>query len=168
MACAAPSDSLSTLYRDHHGWLAGWLRRKLGNGDDAADLAHDTFLRILAARNAAAIEEPRKYLATIAKGLVVDRFRRQSIEAAWLETLAARPEPLAISPETRALILETLLAIDRMLDELGPRAREIFHLAQFEGLTYAAIGERLGVSVTTVKKHLARALAHCLILAEGC
>lgn len=168
MACAAPTASLSTLYRDHHGWLAGWLRRKLGNGDDAADLAHDTFLRILAARNAAAIEEPRKYLATIAKGLVVDRFRRQSIEAAWLETLAARPEPLAISPETRALILETLLAIDRMLDELGPRAREIFHLAQFEGLTYAAIGERLGVSVTTVKKHLARALAHCLILAEGC
>lgn len=168
MACAAPSDSLSTLYRDHHGWLAGWLRRKLGNGHDAADLAHDTFLRILAARNAAAIEEPRKYLATIAKGLVVDRFRRQSIEAAWLETLAARPEPLAISPETRALILETLLAIDRMLDELGPRAREIFLLAQFEGLTYAAIGERLGISVTTVKKHLARALAHCLILAEGC
>lgn len=168
MACAAPSDSLSTLYRDHHGWLAGWLRRKLGNGHDAADLAHDTFLRILAARNAAAIEEPRKYLATIAKGLVVDRFRRQSIEAAWLETLAARPEPLAISPETRALILETLLAIDRMLDELGPRAREIFLLAQFEGLTYTAIGERLGVSVTTVKKHLARALAHCLILAEGC
>lgn len=168
MACAAPSDSLSTLYRDHHGWLAGWLRRKLGNGHDAADLAHDTFLRILAARNAAAIEEPRKYLATIAKGLVVDRFRRQSIEAAWLETLAARPEPLVISPETRALILETLLAIDRMLDELGPRAREIFLLAQFEGLTYAAIGERLGVSVTTVKKHLARALAHCLILAEGC
>lgn len=167
MACAAPSDSLSTLYRDHHGWLAGWLRRKLGNGHDAADLAHDTFLRILAARNAAAIEEPRKYLATIAKGLVVDRFRRQSIEAAWLETLAARPEPLAISPETRALILETLLAIDRMLDELGPRAREIFHLAQFEGLSYAVIGERLGVSVTTVKKHLARALAHCLILAEG-
>lgn len=168
MACAAPSDSLSTLYRDHHGWLAGWLRRKLGNGHDAADLAHDTFLRIIAARNAAAIEEPRKYLATIAKGLVVDRFRRQSIEAAWLETLAARPEPLAISPKTRALILETLLAIDRMLDELGPRAREIFLLAQFEGLTYAAIGERLGVSVTTVKKHLARALAHCLILAEGC
>lgn len=168
MACAAPSDTLSTLYRDHHGWLAGWLRRKLGNGHDAADLAHDTFLRILAARNAAAIEEPRKYLATIAKGLVVDRFRRQSIEAAWLETLAARPEPLVISPETRALILETLLAIDRMLDELGPRAREIFLLAQFEGLTYAAIGERLGVSVTTVKKHLARALAHCLILAEGC
>lgn len=168
MNTAVPSDPLTSLYRDHHGWLKGWLRRKLGNAHDAADLAHDTFLRIVAARNALTIEEPRKYLATIANGLVIDRFRRRSIEAAWLETLAARPEPLAVSPETRALILETLFAIDRMLDEMGPRARAIFLLAQFEGLNYAAIGERLGVSVTTVKKHLARALAQCLILAEGC
>ncbi|WP_153116650.1 sigma-70 family RNA polymerase sigma factor [Rhodocyclus tenuis] len=168
MNTAVSPDPLTSLYRDHHGWLNGWLRRKLGNGHDAADLAHDTFLRILAARNAQAIEEPRKYLVTIAKGLVVDRFRRLSIEEAWLETLAARPEPLAVSPETRALILETLFAIDHMLDALGPRAREIFLLAQFEGLSYAVIGERLGVSVTAVKKHLARALAQCLILAEGC
>lgn len=168
MNTAVSSDPLTTLYRDHHGWLSGWLRRKLGDGHDAADLAHDTFLRIIAARSAPAIAEPRKYLATIAKGLVVDRFRRQSIEEAWLETLAARPEPFAVSPETRALILETLFAIDRMLDDLGPRTREIFVLAQFEGLTYATIGERLGISVTTVKKHLARALTQCLILAEGC
>lgn len=160
--------SFTLLYRDHHGWLHGWLRRKLGNAHDAADLAQDTFLRVLAGRQMTAIEEPRKYLATVANGLVVDRFRRLSIEQAWLDTLAARPEPVAVSPETRALILETLVAIDRMLDALGPRAREIFLLAQFEGLTYAAIGERLGISLTTVKKHLARALAQCLILAEGC
>lgn len=167
MTLAASPDALSTLYRDHHGWLNSWLRRKLGNSFDAADLAHDTFLRIVAARHAPIIDEPRKYLATIAKGLVVDRFRRQRIEQAWLETLAARPEPLAVSPEARALIMETLFAIDRMLDGLGPRAREVFLLARFEGLTYTAIGERLGVSVTTVKKHLARALAQCLTLAEG-
>ncbi|THF63543.1 sigma-70 family RNA polymerase sigma factor [Pseudothauera rhizosphaerae] len=156
---------IESLYSDHHGWLQGWLRRKLGNASDAADLAHDTFLRILAGRHAADILEPRKYLVTIANGLVIDRFRRQAIESAYLETLAARPEPLAVSPETRALILETLFAIDRMLDELGPRSREIFLLAQFEGLGYAQIGERLGVSVTTVKKHLVRALARCLALA---
>lgn len=168
MNTAAAPDPLSALYRDHHGWLNGWLRRRLGNRCDAADLAHDTFLRIIASRNLPAIEEPRKYLATIANGLVIDRFRRQRIEAAWLETLAARPEPLAVSPESRALILETLVAIDRMLDELEPRAREIFLLSRFEGLTYAQIGKKLGVSVTTVKKHLTRALARCLILGEGC
>ncbi|GGB99360.1 RNA polymerase sigma factor [Oxalicibacterium flavum] len=155
---------LATLYSDHHGWLQSWLRGKLGNAGDAADLAHDTFLRVLVARNAAAIQQPREYLATIARGLVTDRFRRQAIERAWLETLAAQPEPQAVSPETRAIVLETLVAIDRMLDDMGTRAREIFMLAQFEGLTYAQIGARLGISITTVKKHLVRALTHCLIL----
>ncbi|MDZ4357508.1 MAG: sigma factor, partial [Variovorax sp.] len=35
------------LYGDHHGWLQGWLRRRLGSACDAADLAHDVFMRLL-------------------------------------------------------------------------------------------------------------------------
>lgn len=157
----------SRLYSDHHRWLQGWLRRKLGNHFDAADLAQDTFLRVLRGRDTASILEPRKYLATIANGLMIDNFRRQRVENAYLETLAARPETLDVSPETRALILETLIAIDRMLDSLAPRTRTIFMLAQIEGLTYATIGEQLGISVTTVKKHLTHALTQCLLLSEA-
>ncbi|AMG39386.1 MULTISPECIES: sigma-70 family RNA polymerase sigma factor [Achromobacter] len=165
MSDQAPAPTLEALYCDHHSWLVGMLRRKLGNGDSAADLAQDTFLRVLANRNVDAILRPREYLATIARGLVTDAYRRQAIERAYLETLAARPEPVAISPETRAILLETVLAIDRMLDQLGPRTREIFLLAQFEELTYAQVGARLGVSLTTVKKHMVRALTQCLLLA---
>ena len=165
MSDQAPAPTLEALYCDHHSWLVGMLRRKLGNGDSAADLAQDTFLRVLANRNVDAILRPREYLATIARGLVTDAYRRQAIERAYLETLAARLEPVAISPETRAILLETVLAIDRMLDQLGPRTREIFLLAQFEELTYAQVGARLGVSLTTVKKHMVRALTQCLLLA---
>ncbi|MEN5399592.1 sigma-70 family RNA polymerase sigma factor [Achromobacter xylosoxidans] len=165
MSDLVPAPTLEALYCDHHSWLVGMLRRKLGNGDSAADLAQDTFLRVLANRNVDVILRPREYLATIARGLVTDAYRRQAIERAYLETLAARPEPVAISPETRAILLETVLAIDRMLDQLGPRTREIFLLAQFEELTYAQVGSRLGVSVTTVKKHMVRALTQCLLLA---
>ena len=165
MSDQAPAPTLEALYCDHHSWLVGMLRRKLGNGDSAADLAQDTFLRVLANRNVDAILRPREYLATIARGLVTDAYRRQAIERAYLETLAARPEPVAISPETRAILLEPVLAIDRMLDQLGPRTREIFLLAQFEELTYAQVGARLGVSLTTVKKHMVRALTQCLLLA---
>ena len=164
---AGSVDSVAELYGEHHGWLKGLLRKKVGCSDAAADLAQDTFVRLLAAPSVPTLLEPRKYLATIANALVVDRFRRKAIESAYLDALAARPEPLAISPESRALILETLFAIDRMLDELGPRTREIFMLAQFDGLTYAQIGAQLGVSVTTVKNHMVRALTRCLALAEA-
>ncbi|MCZ2943274.1 RNA polymerase subunit sigma, partial [Acinetobacter baumannii] len=44
----AAEPSLSTLYRDHRSWLESWLRRRLGNAWDAADLSQDTFLRVLA------------------------------------------------------------------------------------------------------------------------
>ena len=39
-------------------------------------------------------------------------------------------------------------------------------MAQLNRLSYVEIGRRLGVSVTTVKKHAVRALTHCLLLAE--
>ena len=73
---------------------------------------------------------------------------------------------MEISPETRSLIIETLMEIDRLLDGLGGRTREIFLMAQLDGLSYVEIGRRLGVSVTTVKKHAVRALTHCLLLVE--
>ncbi|MET0125075.1 MAG: sigma factor, partial [Pseudomonas caspiana] len=38
---------VDTLYRDHHGWLHGWLRKRLGDREQAADIAQDTFLRLL-------------------------------------------------------------------------------------------------------------------------
>ncbi|MDU5679729.1 sigma factor, partial [Pseudomonas aeruginosa] len=42
-ADASLHDAVSHLYQDHHGWLQGWLRRRLGCAENAADLAQDTF-----------------------------------------------------------------------------------------------------------------------------
>lgn len=40
-------NQVHVLYTDYHGWLYGWLRRKLGNACDTADIAQDTFMRVL-------------------------------------------------------------------------------------------------------------------------
>ncbi|ARP88404.1 sigma-70 family RNA polymerase sigma factor [Bordetella genomosp. 9] len=154
-------DAVHTLYRHHHGWLLGWLRGKLGCGHDAADLAQDTFVRVLKARNAQQIREPRDYLATIAKGLMVDMYRRRSLERAYLEALSQLPPQAVPSVESRALILEALWQVDRVLDRLDRRAREAFILSQFDGLTYAQIAERLGVTQRTVNNCMVRAIEAC-------
>ncbi len=153
---------IHALYSDHHGWLVGWLHRRLGCIHDSNDLAHDTFLRVLAARTATThLREPRAYLSTIAHGLMVDHLRRRDLERAVLEALAALPEAQVPSPETHALWLETLIEIDRMLGGLPPRVRRAFLLAQLEGQSYAQIAERLGVSTGSVKLYLRQALVHC-------
>lgn len=160
-------ESIESLYAAHHGWLQGWLRRRLGNAFDAADLAQEAFLRVLVRKPFAAPDEPRAYLSTIARGLVIDHWRRRELEQAWLETVSALPEPEALSPETRAVFLETLIEIDRMLDSLKPPVRTAFLLAQLDGLTCPEIALRLGVSLATVERYIAKALRACYAVRFG-
>lgn len=160
---AASSCDIADLYVGHHGWLRAWLHRKLGCTDHAADLAHDTFVRLLARpRKLDGERNPRAYLTTIAHGLVVDHWRRQAIERAWLETLAAQPEPCAPSAEHRAIVVETLARLAAMLDSLPDKPRRAFILAQLHGATYAEVSTELGVSERMVKKYMAQAMLHCL------
>jgi len=155
------------LYVAHHSWLLGWLRYKLGCLHDAADLTQDTFVRVLTSRelqNEVQLKEPRAFLLTVAGRLVSNHFRRRSLERAWLETLTTLPEQQVPSPEVQAIVLQSLHEIDMMLDGLAPRVRQIFLLAQLEGLTYAQIAERLSISVRTVKRDMAEAFEQCIML----
>lgn len=155
------------MYVDHHSWLVSWLRRKLGGADQATDLAQDTFVRILAvqeSRRELTLQEPRAYLTTIAHRLLINHVKRVSLEQAYLDVLSQMPEPETMSAETRMLILETLHEIDAMLDGLGNKVREAFLLSQLEGLTYAEIAERLGVTDRTVKRYMAAAFEQCILL----
>ncbi|MGJ7563378.1 sigma-70 family RNA polymerase sigma factor [Variovorax sp. GB1R11] len=159
--------SIDAIYREHHGWLLGWFRRRLGGASCAADLAHDTFVRLMVSRDAQVLNEPRAFLRTLAHGVVVNHWRRQDIERAWLEAVAVLPEPLAPSPEERVLALETLCRIDAMLDRLNPKARTAFLLAQLDGLGYAEIAAQLKVSQRMVKKYMAQAMLQCLLLTNS-
>jgi RNA polymerase sigma-70 factor (ECF subfamily) len=152
---------VAVLYTDHHGWLLGWLRRKLGNACDAADIAHDTFVRLLRQASDEPIREPRAYLTTNAGGLVNSHWRRRALEQAWLDTLAAHPEALVPSPEERHLALEALEEVARLLDGLPPQVRECFLLSQLDGLTYPQIAAQRGLTVNVVQKAMTRAMAHC-------
>lgn len=152
------------LYRAHQTWLHSWLRGRLGAATDRApDFVQETFLRLLQAGQVPPeLAQPRPYLATIARGLLIDHFRRQDLERAYLAELALVPEACLPSPEDRAIVMETLLAIDRMLDGLGPKVKHAFLLAQLDGLGYAEIAAELGVSVSSVKKYMHKAVLHCL------
>lgn len=155
-------DAAHRLYTEHHSWLRLRLQQRLGCAFDAADLAHDTFLRIFARRDLADIREPRPYLATVAKGLMVNHLRRSALERAYLESLANLPQDQQPDPETRYLLLETLLEIDALLDGLPTKVRQAFLLSQLDGLTYNEIAGRLGVSLSSVKQYMFKAIRHCM------
>ncbi len=161
VSAPALEDSLQVLYRSHHGWLQAWLRRRLGCAEDAADLAHDAFVRLLAARppQAAPVEmkEPRAYLTTVARGLLIDRFRRADLERAYLADLAALPPALYPSPEEQLQAVQALRALDALLASLTPKTRAAWLHSRLDGMTHAEIAAQLGVSVPSVRQYLATA-----------
>ncbi|MDR6957188.1 RNA polymerase sigma-70 factor (ECF subfamily) [Pseudomonas brassicacearum] len=156
-----PVHTVEVLYNAHHSWLNSWLRRKLGCPDSAADLAQDTFMRVLTARNPQPALEPRAFLTTIAKRVLFNHYRRQDLERAYLDTLAQLPEQVAPSEEERAIILQTLMELDQLLDGLPRAVKQAFLLAQVDGLTYNEIARELGISLATVKRHLNKAAMRC-------
>lgn len=152
---------IQSLYIDHKPWLLGWLKWKLGSVETAEDLAQDVFMRLLGRPEIINIRSPRAYLGRIARGILIDHWRRRDIEDAWQDLQTALPEQALPSPEQRLEVVETLVRIDRLLGELKPRMRTAFLLARVQGMTCPAIARHLGVSRATVERDIAGALRHC-------
>lgn len=162
----ASQQPIQTLYSHHSSWLYGWLRRRLGCPHHAADLLHDVYLRVLSSGMTPPSDQARPHLMQIAKGLVIDRHRRQQIEQAYLDALAIQANDYAPSPEERAIALDALLRLCAMLDSLAPKVRETFLLSRLEGMSYSDIAAREGISVATVRKYMLKAMTVCLVALE--
>lgn len=160
-AVEIPNQTVEVLYSNHHGWLRGWLRKRLGNAFDAADLAHDTYVRVMVSGKIPGPEQSRSHLTQIANGLVIDLYRRRQLEAAYLEAIGLLPQGQVPSEESRALVIEALVEVDTILHGLAPRARTALLLCRLDGLSYREIAAELGVSVSSVEKYIAAGLAAC-------
>lgn len=165
-AMSAPTaiDPVHTLYAEHNDWLKGWLRRRLGDAHQAADLAQDTFVRVLAGQQAHTIQEPRAYLTTLAQRVLYNFWRRRELEQAWIDALATMPEDTAPSSEDYALVREAIEALDQWLDGLAPKVRQVFLLRRLDGLKHAEIADAMALSVATVERYMKQALVHLMTL----
>ncbi len=160
---------VSALYCEHHGWLLAWLRRKLGCGHQAADVAHDTFLRILGTPTVLpTLREPRAYLVTTARRLLIDDARRRVIEQAYLDALAVVAAADG-GPSTEQVVetVQSLVRIEAALQDLSAKAQQAFLLHYLEGLPHAEVAAALGVSTRMVQKYLVQALVCCHQAVDG-
>jgi len=166
----ASADSLDGLYKGHHSWLLGWLRRRLDCPHNAADMAQETFIRLLTAGAYTAPREPRAFLATIARRLLIDRGRRQTLERAYREELARHAEYLEQVPSAEQVMaaVQALEHIACALDAMSPRAQQAFVLRHLDGLSHAEIAERMQVSTKSVQSYLVQALLQCHAAVDKC
>jgi RNA polymerase sigma-70 factor (ECF subfamily) len=160
-ALARRNDFLGREFQHSYGWLTTSVHRVVGSRNDAEDLAASAFTELAAFDDLQGVRQPRALLTTIARRLTFEFWRRRDLERAWLAELAARPEPRAPSAEEVCLSLQEIARIDAALVRLPSRVREAVVLGHVEEWPHARIADRLGVSVSMIRKYLAQAAQVC-------
>lgn len=136
--------------------------RIVGNLASAEDVLQRLWIKIQKLEDETAIHNPKAYLFRLASNLAIDHVRaevtRERIQSQADAYLWAPVE--GVSAEQALIDKEALERVMRVLDGLPEPTRTMFRLSRFEGLRLSDIAKRHGVSITTVEKHLRRALGH--------
>jgi len=149
---------LEALYRQHGPRLMRSLARRVGR-EDAGDLVQEAFARLASMRpSARGVECPEALVTTVATNILKDR-ARSAARQALLQHAVVDGEAIAIGdPHRLTESRQALQAIESSLAKMNSRRRRIFMLHRFERLTYAEIGDAIGMSEKGVKKQIAKAL----------
>lgn len=149
---------MAALYATEAPRLWRFFRRRTACPDEASDLVQETFSRVLAQTPRTGFLNPGGYLTRIAQNLLRDRAKFARRRSADLH-VPADETILAGTDQHRLLEVRDMLdRLELAMLELAQRDREIFMAHRLEGLTYADIAARTGLTVRQVEKAIARAL----------
>ena len=159
---------LERFYRE----LLNFLHRQVGDRDAAADLAQESYARVLAAqRTGPPVLDGRALLYRTARNLVIDQHRRSDVRRHdSLDEVDAADEPPApqhLQPEEALVRQQTVHGYVQVIENLPPRCREAFVLHVIDGLPQGEIAARMGISVSMVEKHVVRGTLACKRHGQG-
>jgi RNA polymerase sigma-70 factor (ECF subfamily) len=150
----------------YHRELLNFLARQVNDRDTAADLAQESFVRVLTAESSGqAVLDMRAFLYRTARNLVIDQHRRNEVRRhddldAWPEDQHL-PAPQHLQPEERLASQQVIRAYVATIEALPARCREAFVLHVFDDCSHARIAQHMGISVSMVEKHIVRAMVAC-------
>jgi RNA polymerase sigma-70 factor (ECF subfamily) len=143
---------LRRLFLKHSRDIDRFLRRRGHNAETAADLAQDTFVRLLAAgpKIASAHDNPKAYLYQISRNLSIDYQRRERLmpRVAISDDDLARVADPSPSPETLVYDKQRLAITLTAINELPERTRKAFELHRLDNMTITEVAREVGLSTT--------------------
>ena len=144
----------TALTRSHRG---------RSGSDDAVDLVHDAFVRLLALGTdrlgALAGERPAAYLWRVALNLGRDRAKTGARRGAAAHVTIDDVELAGPDPIRQLEARDELRRVELAVLAMRPRTRAIFLAHRVDGMGYAEIAERCGIGVKGVEKQMGRAIA---------
>lgn len=158
------------LATDHHDDLVRYISRRVRSVADAREIAQEAYVRLLRLDRTDLIREPRAYLYRVATHVLYEfELKSRTDQMGRVRWKSEKVSGAADLWPTRAL--DQLALKERMeaaLAELSPKCRAVLILHRRDGLTYQEISERIGISISMVKKYLLQGLQHCRQALSDC
>jgi len=153
---------LNQIFR-HRADLQRYLQQFTSGAEDIEDLIQETYVRVYSLPDFKAIDSPKAYLFAIARNLAVERVRRVTSHAtdsvADVEALNVFSEESAADVQLDAR--RRFESFCTAVDSLPPMCRRAFVLRKVYKLSHSEIAEVLGVSPSTIEKHVGKGLRRC-------
>ena len=160
---AKSSTPVYDAYVRHESSLKRFIGRFMRSSHDVEDIAQEAFLRAYAVEQSRSIEQPKSFLFRIAKHAALSQLSRKSQQIT--DYIEDSDESSVIPTEDSA---EDLVSARQILGlhceavaELAPQCRHVYLLRKVHGLSHKEIAEQLGIAVSTVEKHLIKAVELC-------
>jgi RNA polymerase sigma-70 factor (ECF subfamily) len=162
---APPSrdDDVDTFVREHQAELLGFFRGRGARPQDAADLAQESWSRLIRYCN---VQEPaslRGLLFTIARNVLHNHWRWNGLHQIEQPTDFSSVDVASELPglEQQWQARRSLQTLEAAVEQLPDKCRTVFLLSRIEGLSNVEVAQRCGISVKMVEKHLAKAILKC-------
>jgi RNA polymerase sigma factor (sigma-70 family) len=155
--------TLLEIYRQRRIGLERFVRRMLGNADEAADVAQEAFLRVYAAELGHQTPISEALLYTAARNLALTELRKRTSRAtdSMADMSELSIEASGSDPEAIASNRQMIAAVELAMTRMPPRCLEVFRMRKIDDLSHADISKRLGISTKSVERHITHALQIC-------
>jgi len=145
------------LFRQYYRPLCLFATGILRDDEMAEEVVQDFFVKLWDRREGFTVETSVKnYLFRSVKNLSINVIKHEQIKLKHAQQAIAQAE--ANDYKDHFLEIDLELAIEKSIDELPEKRREIFRLSREEGLKYREIAERLNISIKTVEVQMSLAI----------
>ncbi|NDV70166.1 RNA polymerase sigma-70 factor [Dysgonomonas sp. 25] len=139
-----------------------FFARKFVDEATAEDIVQDIFLKIWQKNTDLSPKEINSYLYTSVRNACFDHIRHASIENNYRDKLISQIRYLELDfykdPSDILIDRETKIFLDRVVDILPEKCKQVFKMAYFDEIPHADIAAELNISVRTVDNQVYKAL----------
>ena len=124
----------------------------------AEEIVQDVLLELWKRRESLANDSsPQAYLFQSTRNRSLNHVRHEKV-AKKSEPYAKMPESVDSLAHSHMVEDEMRVAVERAVEALPERCRDVFELSRTKGMKYAEIASMLGISVKTVEAQMGKAL----------